>query len=260
MRPKIRGTLVASAALSLTLAATSAAPASAQVLDFKIDHFRCYVTTSRSIDERVRLQDQFDRQINPNFFENVLVGRAVRFCNPVEKTVVRSGVVTVTPIKNPESHLTLYRILPDDLDLAPVRKVVIQNQFGKKTIRTFDPIALAVPTQKNNEGAPHDLDHFKCYRAYGGSLNRSVRLKDQFLADGVRVQDPVIFCNPTVKIHDDVVTPIRNEEDHLACYRTTRKPFDRFILAINQFGAHDLPIREANMLCVPSKKLSVSIP
>jgi hypothetical protein len=89
-------------------------PASAQPV-FKIDHFKCYITTNPPIDMPVVLQDQFDKQLEIR--ESVLVRRVVRFCNPVEKVRLDLVPPVVTPIIHPENHLKLYRIFTDDLDL-----------------------------------------------------------------------------------------------------------------------------------------------
>ena len=235
-------------------------PASAQ-LTFRLDHFKCYITTNPPIDAQVVLEDQFDRQMKTR--ENVLVRRVVRFCNPVEKVRLDTVPPDVTPIIHPENHLKLYRIFTDDLDLAPTRKVLIQNQFGKKTIRTFHQEVLAVPTQKlapSPHPPPQDLDHFKCYRAYGAAINKFVTLRDQFhIEENVKVGYPFGFCNPTVKIHGGVTTPITNPDDHLVCYKITRKPFTGPVVGLNQFGQENLTVREADLLCVPSKKLRVSV-
>lgn len=235
-------------------------PAGAQTSGFKIDHFKCYVTTHAPRDAVITLKDQFDTEP-----ENVQVRRAVRFCNPVEKTRLDLTPPVTTPIINPDNHLKLYRIFTDDVDLAPTRKVTIQNQFGKKSIRTFQQEVLAVPTQKLAPIAhpgPVNLDHFKCYRAYGSSINKLVRLRDQFhVEDDVKVLYPFGFCNPAEKRHAGVVTPITNAEDHLVCYKITQKPLPGpiVVLARNQFGDETLNIRPADLLCVPSKKLKVVV-
>jgi hypothetical protein len=238
-------------------------PASAQVLDFRIDHFWCYLTTNQPVNEPVLLQDQFDRQIGAAFRENVLVWRPVRFCNPVKKLVQSTG--QLTDIRNPESHLKLYRMLVDDPDLAPTRKVKIQNQFGTKTIQTLQQTVLAVPSTKQIPGGPppgefHDLDHFKCYAAYGAKVNKVVTLSDQFQTrQNLKVTYPYIFCNPTEKVHHDVVTPITNPEDHIVCYLVTKVTFNATVIARNQFGLETLVLRTPDLLCVPSKKLKVTI-
>lgn len=249
------GLMVCSALLLNTLA-------SAQALEFKIDHFKCYITTNPPVDAQIQLQDQFD---GAGFREDVLVRRPVRFCNPVEKIRLDTGVVT--PIINKESHLKMYRIFTDDLDLAPTRKVQVLNQFGKKTIRTFQQEVLAVPTAKQEPTGAfpdfHDLDHFKCYRAYGGAINKVVTLRDQFhVEENVKVGYPFSFCNPALKVHDGQITPITNADDHLVCYKITRQPLPTPGVVTrnvrNQFGLEELTMRPADLLCVPSKKLKVS--
>jgi hypothetical protein len=234
------------------------AQASAQTAPFKIDHFWCYITTDQPKNVPVLLQDQFDRAFNPPIVENVTVWRPVRFCNPVQKIRLDTG--QVTPIQNRLSHLKLYRMFVDDLDLAPTRQVKITNQFGTKTIKVVHQEVLAVPTEKNNEGAFHDLDHFKCYRATGGNINKFVTLTDQFQTQqGIKVLYPFGFCNPTRKSHGGIITPITNEEDHLTCYKVTRRPFTRTVQTRNQFGIETLILREPDLLCVPTKKLNVKV-
>jgi hypothetical protein len=231
---------------------------SAQVA-FKIDHFWCYVTTDQPKNVTVQLQDQFDLAFNPPIFETAMVRNPVRFCNPVRK--LREDTGQITPITNPVSHLKFYRIWTDDQDLPPTRQLKITNQFGTKTIRTFHQELLAVPTQKFTEGEPHDLDHFKCYRAYGPNVNRFVTLTDQFQTQqGVKVLYPLIFCNPTRKIHPPGGAGISNADDHLVCYRVTRRPFTLpNVRTRNQFGEESLTLRDTDLLCVPTKKLKVKV-
>ncbi len=232
---------------------------SAQTAPFKIDHFWCYITTDQPRNATVQLQDQFDLAFTPPIVETVIVRNPIRFCNPVQKR--REDTGQVTPIQNRQSHLKLYRMWTDDQDLPPTRQLRISNQFGTKTIRTFHQELLAVPTEKNNEGNPHDLDHFKCYRAYGPNVNRFVTLTDQFQTQqGVKVLYPIIFCNPTRKIHAGGGSSITNAEDHLVCYRVTRRPFKGApVRTENQFGVETLNLRDTDLLCVPTKKLKVKV-
>jgi hypothetical protein len=233
------------------------ATASAQAPVFKIDHFWCYITADQPVDETVLLQDQFDRQFVPPVRETVLVWSAVRLCNPVRKIVGTQ----VTEIKNPDNHLKLYRMFDLGPTVAPTRKVQILNQFGKKTIRVFHQEVLGVPTQKLPHAEPQDLDHFKCYRAYGGNVKKVVTLADQFQTQqGLQVTYPFGFCNPTEKIHAGATTPVTNPDDHLVCYMVARRAFSRAgVVTRNQFGQETLALREPDLLCVPSKKLKVSI-
>jgi hypothetical protein len=187
-----------------------------------------------------------------NFNSPALVRNPVRFCNPVEKTTAAGFV---TPITNPDAHLKLY--LVSTRALAPVRRVVAQNQFGRQALYTFDPVLLGVPSAKNTDVMPKGLDHFKCYRAYGPALfRRVVKLRDQFTEGTVTVNRAVAFCNPTEKQHGDVITPIENPKGHLVCYTVTPTPVPEktFFTAANQFGFEKLGTQGSDILCVPSEK------
>ena len=115
-----------------------------------------------------------------------------------------------------------------------------------------------MPSGKNTEGEADNLDHFKCYRAYGPRLrNRVVRLKDQFQEGTATVLRAALFCNPVQKQHGAVITPIENRDAHLVCYQTTPAALTapRVVRSRNQFGNKDLVAGIANLLCVPSQKL-----
>jgi hypothetical protein len=245
----LRVTLAVAAAIVVGLAP---APARAQALP-PLDHFWCYGIADQSPNAQVRLRDQFD--VAGAAGQPFVVRNPLRFCNPVEKTTAAGAVF---PINDPGGHLKLYLIPPSHVE--PVRTVKVRNQFGRtQTLNTFDPLLLAVPSQKNDEPPPADhLDHFKCYRAYGRApLNRVVRLRDQFQQATVTIQRPVLHCNPVEKLHGTIVTPIKRPAEHLVCYYVTRAslPNDRPFLARNQFGVEELSTTTADILCVPSRKL-----
>src|SRR5262245_40155385 len=157
-----------------------------------LDHFKCYLsaeipTAAPFPGAEVFLQDQFTPAgvLVPSF-----AYRPVRFCNPVKKTLPDG---TVTPISDMNAHLTLYTMA--SAVLHPTRKVVISNQFGQKRLMTTQPIVLAVPTAKNNQPPPDDLDHFECYRATGATLRVKPQLSDQFQESTNRVIRPIALCN-----------------------------------------------------------------
>ena len=108
------------------------------------------------------LQDQFD--IEDGIVETVVVEELFEFCNPVVKT----HLGTTTPIRNPDAHLKLYRLDPQP---ERRRQVTVRNQFGDQVLDVFNPVILAVPTQKlsvngtsTRLGFPTGLDHFKCWK------------------------------------------------------------------------------------------------
>jgi hypothetical protein len=233
--------------------ALAPAPARAQAAP-PLDHFWCYGITDKSPDEPVRLRDQWDPAGVAG--QPFVVRSPLRFCNPVEKTTAAGAVF---PINDRGGHLKMYVIPPSHLE--PVRSVVVRNQFGRQQkLTTYDPLLLAVPTQKNDEPPPGDkLDHFKCYRAYGRApLNKVVKLRDQFQEGQVTVGRPVLHCNPTEKLHGTVVTPVKSPAEHLVCYYVTKTslPDVRPLFTRNQFGVEQLTTTTADILCVPSRKLS----
>jgi hypothetical protein len=255
--------------------------ADAQNLDLGLDHFKCYrVTEGEPANAFVQLQDQFDVAVGTptnSFFEHVVVRDPLLFCNPVKK-ILASGAVT--PILNENNHLKMYLIAPT---FGQQRTVLVSNQFDRdgqvQPLIVFQPVILAVPTQKRPHGPPERLDHFKCYFAEGPSVNIPLGLVDQFDKEQVRVGRPILLCNPTVKIHGetatsaandlgDIVTPITNPDAHLVCYRiispprtptTSAFPFaarqgGRGVEVLNQFGKEELKVTQPVVLCVPSTK------
>lgn len=239
------------------LAAVFSSPAQAQITT--VDHFRCYlVPRSPVLNVTVQLEDQFDTALGQ--VENITQLLIQRFCNPVQKIV--NGVVT--PIVDPNHHLTMFTINPQPIIM---RQVVVKNQFGQQTLSTADAKILAVPTGKalppNPAPAPPtDLDHYKCYTASGPALTGVVaNLKDQFLSENVTVLRPVLFCNPVKKIHNGVTTAILHPDVHLTCYATSTSQFPGTNINIrNQFiQINNFAIRQPDLLCVPSEKLQWSI-
>ncbi len=258
-------------ALLAVLAGNTVADAQLSLLD----HFKCYrVTEGTPANAFVALQDQFD--LLNETFEHVVVQNPLLFCNPVSKTLA-SG--QVTSIVNENNHLKMYFIAPT---LTQTRLVTVTNQFTGSAITTlqvFQPVILAVPTQKRPHGPPEGLDHFKCYVVSGNPLNIPLGLVDQFDKEQVRVGRPVLLCNPTVKIHgesaagtaDDVRlednrTDPTNATAHLVCYRiispaplpTTSSlaatPRERAVQVLNQFDKEIIKVAEPVLLCVPSTK------
>jgi hypothetical protein len=240
-------TLAFAVCLCPALAEAQAAPT--------LDHFWCYGIQGPFHDKLISLRDQFDPAgaVSPP----VLLRTAVRFCNPVEKTD-RAGVVT--PITNPDAHLKLYLISPHVL--SPTRRVVVNNQFGKQRLYTYDPALIGVPSAKNSDIPPKGLDHFKCYRAYGAALYRKVvKLRDQFMEGQVKVNRAVAFCNPTEKLHDEVFTPIENPKGHLVCYSVTptAAPERTAFFNVDQFGIEKFITPGSDILCVPSEKVAFGV-
>ena len=251
-------------ALLVALPALLASHAGAQT-EPRLDHFKCWtVVEGRPANDFVLLHDQFNQA---GELEPALVRSPIFFCNPTVK-IPSTGVVT--PILHPDNHLKMYLITthPD----PTTRTVTFSNQFtaaAGQTLTVFQPVILAVPTQKDPHAEPHGLNHFQCYLARGEPINAPVVLQDQFdkqRREVVKVLQPVLFCNPVEKQHDGVITPIippstANDQDHLTCYVFTPSTTKTTgVRTRNQFGEERLLATGSRFLCVPSQKLRVQTP
>ena len=99
-----------------------------------LDHFLLYeVIEGPSVEVVVGLSDQFGD-------ETVTVYEPAAFANPVRKT--HDG--EVTEIVNPEVHGVLYWIEGGYFET----EVQVVNQFGEQTLDVYDPVLLAVPSEK----------------------------------------------------------------------------------------------------------------
>lgn len=236
-----------------------------------LDHFKCYSSQGKAVNEVVFLKDQFDQR--DERFETVKVGKPNLFCNPAQK--IHNNLTG--SILNPENHLTSYRIQPVFDEVPQLRYVTVANQFGVQQLTVKEPRVLFVPTHKLSvdgqleeyDGNSVQIDHFKCYKVLEGQpLKQRVILHDQFdiasddpEASIVRIEKPELFCNPVSKIHHDFghdnAVYINDPVAHLTCYglKTKKRPPHQLVVE-NQFGpAQQLTAASSELLCVPSEKL-----
>ncbi len=212
-----------------------------------LDHFKCYpAEADRDVDAEVTLVDQFGGG-------RYKVHRADHFCNPVEK--VHNDAVT--PIRDRDAHLELYRV--EAQTGAEPRQVTVSNQFGEgQRITAHQPVLLAVPTQKIEPGGhppPRGLDHLLCYEAEGEQTSVLLELRDQFgFEPEVQLLEPRLLCNPAEKVHDGKETPVENPKDHLTCYGLEGPQMQASAQVRNQFGEEFLGLQPSDLLCVPSRK------
>ena len=244
--------LVASALVAGGSSATGSAPA---VRPQKVlSHLLCYVGTFRErnpSDPNVVLEDQFGST-------DATVTQPWYFCNPVRKTRRVGGVRGVTPIVDVDQHLTAYLVHSPSPPVTP--DVSVTNQFGAgRPLKIADqPFGILVPARKAGHGFPVGLDHFLCYGVEEGkSIDRRVRLKDEFGTYRTTVLVPVFLCNPTVKSHPPKPpTQIQHPQVHLVCYdiadRDLVPPETR--RTNTQFGRVRVAAKRAVLLCVPSTK------
>jgi len=194
----------------------------------------------------VQLEDQF-------VTINATVTDPYLFANPVEKWVSK---FEWTPIWDPKDHLTLYDIVYKEDPL--MWEVTVNNQFGNNQwLQVVGPFHLAVPTGKLALECPADLNHFLVYYVYDYEIvpNVGVLLSDQFTEQETVVYEPYLFAVPAQKIHDGVVTDIKDDE-HLLFYWLGGGGFTAYNLpVVNQFGQQYLDVEQGeDLLGVPSKK------
>jgi hypothetical protein len=121
-----------------------------------------------------------------------------------------------------------------------------------KAALTLIFLFLLAPLTWAGNGINFDLDHFKCYRVFGKTVDVVVNAQDQFSQEDMLVGRPVLLCNPADKNWEG----INNPNQHLVCYATksaTDEP--RGVVVDNQFGQRGLKVlQRENLLCVPSEK------
>jgi hypothetical protein len=217
------------------------------------NHFRCYIVSQQTPQPAtaVTLTDQFLTQ-------ELEVDEPLQFCAPTSKNGLE--------IEEEEEHLTMYGAAAN---LTPHRIIQTEDQFGPRTLEAVGARVLLVPTQKltvdgipTGFGFPTKLNHFWCYEVNGEPVDQVVTLEDQFGSDRVRVEQPVLFCNPVVKARaGEKPTRIPEKEVHLTCYdlhgpqRTDATKVGIF----NQIEKDTFTITAFELLCVPSAKGTVTL-
>jgi hypothetical protein len=224
----------------------------------QIDHFKCYPSwEAEPINKVVQLKDQF-------VTINATVEQAVEFCNPVAK---KQYGMEVSPILNPDYHLTIYTI--DCTGGLGEWLVQVQNQFGTQDLRVLGPVALAVPTWKQYPGdhqSPVGLDHYLLYEVIDSTpVGVVVDLIDEFSPepDYVTALTPYLFANPVQKtVEGEEVAEIENSMAHLVFYVIDGSEVlpPSYVQVVNQFVATSYDLSDpANMLAVPSLKLDYAL-
>jgi hypothetical protein len=215
-----------------------------------LDHFKCYTAEGPGLIEvYTYLENQFGS------YYDVPVFAPIMFCNPVDKV---HG--TITTSSNPDNHLTVYAIGEG----SQWWDVTINNQFGDdQVLRVTGPVALAVPTQKQEpyyHEKPKYLDHYLLYRVVEGlNVTATVDLDDEFPEDakGVEVTEPVYFATPAIKGYLDYEPGFWDPEGHLVFYVIS--PNEEFVSDVyvgNQFQEAALALITDEFLAVPSLKVS----
>ena len=215
-----------------------------------LGHFKFYdlddQVTWPPIEKEVQLEDQFGTF-------TAMVKEPIVFGNAADK--VHNDVLT--PMGDPDHHLTLYRL--ELQDLPGTWYVEVKNQFGEsQSLTVTGPVWLAVPTQKEGHEEPECLDHFLVYEvAYQPFESVPVELNDQFTQETVTVYEPAMFANPVKKTLGTEVTDIQNPDDHLVFYWIEGAPFERTVNVNNQLSqeVQAFDLTDPALMAVPSEKL-----
>ncbi len=219
------------------------------------DHYKFYTVEWQEglyVGKEVLLEDQFGTF-------NATVGDPICFGNPAEK--VHGDMVS--PIADDNRHFTIYELdYGEEEPMLNSWRVVVNNQFQDDVeLTVIGPVALAVPTQKEDHETPGCLSHYLLYDAYGPVVNDEVVLSDQFIeeADAV-VYEPYYFANPVQKtiVDNGDVTEIEEQDPHrhLVFYSIESKSIEKRIQIANQFGNQILDLSSPELLAVPSQKIS----
>ncbi|MFP3879468.1 MAG: InlB B-repeat-containing protein, partial [Dehalococcoidia bacterium] len=222
------------------------------------DHFKFYnvdYETAPLIQKEVELEDQFG-----TFTANVT--EAISFGNPVEKE--HAGL---TPIYDPDRHYTAYLLDYNWEEDWVMRSVEVSNQFQDKVeLTVYGPVALVVPTQKEDHEMVECLNHYLVYFVDEADYDEftpveGVNLKDQFIPNGedVTVNGPMLFANPVKKtvLENGDVSEIEDPELHYVLYDIwdeAAPSIDKSIQIDNQFGQQVLDLTDRDVLAVPSVK------
>jgi hypothetical protein len=211
--------------------------------ELKLDYFKIYDVENREAAVDLLLRGQFDRR--PQKMRLRLLDF---FANPVSK----KG----EPLYDKNAHLAWYRgVQPPEL----IRRVLLENQFGKFDIRIGTGYGLLVPTQKIERGSAFSgqLDHYKVYRLVNVEQvpNKVLKLRDQFGGDEVKLGLPLYFAVPVMKRHGDKTYPIHNDRAHLLIFSITARDLRKNIKLRNQFdNGTGVRVVRSVMLAAPSLK------
>lgn len=249
-----------------------------------IDHFLCYSATGQPLNTTVLLQDQFGSQ-------DAIVLDPVTFCNPVDKNgegVVnpvdhltcynyqsQSPTIGQVPISNQfvqDSGITIER--PDALCVPSLKEplgpepvdhftlyqaigpqgfpVVVDDQFGQRTVDSGRVNLFMAPANKNQEGVFDPISHLTCHEVLNPEeAPPHVVINNQFGEQNLELGISTELCLPTEKPE---LSPGLVNIDHFHCYEATGAPLNTDIFWSDQFFSFTNQLIEPMMLCNPAEK------
>jgi len=210
--------------------------------ELKLDYFQIYDLENKPAAGNILLQGQFDEKRI-----KMQLALVDFFGNPVSK----NG----EPLYDKNAHLAWYRgVQPAE----PIRRVILENQFGTFDIRTGTGYGILVPTQKVEPGSafPEALDHYKVYRLVDVEPvpHGIIKLRDQFGPSETPLRIPLYFAVPVAKRHGTTNYPIHNRTAHLLIFSINVRNVQKKITLRNQFSRSTVNLVRSIMLAVPSLK------
>ncbi len=122
-------------------------------------------------------------------------GRAYSLLVPAQKRFPGS----VFPEKL--DHYKVYQVLQGE---PAMKAVTLEDQFGKKETKVYDPVFFAVPVKKWYEGQTYGIynekAHLAIYRIYPESLQQTIMVRDQFSRRYEQVFRSILLAVPSVKL------------------------------------------------------------
>jgi len=157
-------------------------------------------------------------------------------------------------------HHTWWRLL--DPIPNPVRRVLVEHQFGLHEIHTREAIFLLNPADKNDQIPPPEdwprwANHYLCYQIVDGEpLNVPLAMEDQWGSHQNQALDPFCFCNPVEKttLDDGRTYQIQDGNMHLTCYWLEPVPAGDPFVYDDQFVRNGNQAREECLICFPTLK------
>jgi len=137
------------------------------------------------------------------------------------------------------------------------KTITSNHKKGASPMKSLVTLSAVLLLASTAAFAQFQTDHFKCYLPTATSLipPQAVQLQDQFGPSQAKVGTIWRFCNPTLKDHNGVITPITNPDAHLAIHKAAGQPLvTREVQIENQFGNQTIVTGRAKFLAVPTQK------
>jgi len=229
------------------------------ILPVEADHYLAYRAnetkdTPQFSRLNVELSDQFESA-------TYTVAQPFMLFNPVDKN--QEGITDMV------THFVGYIIWGPHQTQT---NVLVSNQFGEIQVDTIRPLFLMVPSSKNLDTQPPELeeitvDHYKCYAVAvtpdtPAFVPIQVQVSDPNFGEDKTfdVKRPRLLCNPVDKNGEGII----DVDTHQVCYDVRpaigQPPHVKrnSVFTNNQFGAEQLDTQGERLLCVPSTKIPVN--